>query len=89
MVYVTSDGRVLQSRPWSLSTVTETFWQCVDFVTLFFRTLVGLGPQQGGSRSRSGNGGGSGPGGPGGPGRGVRRIGGISDIQDCSMPGGG
>ena len=40
MVYIAADGRVLQSKPWGLHTVTDFFWGLVTFFQLFFKTLV-------------------------------------------------
>ncbi|CAG7836704.1 unnamed protein product [Allacma fusca] len=57
MAYVTSDGRVQQSRPWSLSRVVDLFFGIYSFVILFFRSLFHLddpSPRgQYGSRGRS------------------------------------
>uniref|UniRef100_A0A667X0D9 Selenoprotein K n=2 Tax=Myripristis murdjan TaxID=586833 RepID=A0A667X0D9_9TELE len=42
MVYV-SNGQVLDSRaqsPWRLSFLVELFWGAVEFIGLFFQTLV-------------------------------------------------
>uniref|UniRef100_A0A673AH05 Uncharacterized protein n=1 Tax=Sphaeramia orbicularis TaxID=375764 RepID=A0A673AH05_9TELE len=36
-------GRVLESRsqlPWGLSTLTDFFWGVVEFIGLFFKTLI-------------------------------------------------
>jgi len=40
MAYVTSDGRVLQSRPWSFQAIIDMFWAFINVVVLFFRTLM-------------------------------------------------
>ena len=40
MVYVTGDGRVVQSRPWSFGAVTDIFWGFINVIVLFFRTLI-------------------------------------------------
>jgi hypothetical protein len=39
MVYVTNDGRVLESRPLSLASIADFFWGFVNFFVLFFRSL--------------------------------------------------
>ncbi|KAM6925511.1 selenoprotein K [Xenentodon cancila] len=42
MVYV-SNGQVLDSRaqsPWRLSLLTDLFWAAVDFISLFFKTMI-------------------------------------------------
>jgi len=40
MVYVTGDGRVLESRPWSFAAIVDMFWGFINVVVLFFRTLI-------------------------------------------------
>ena len=40
MVYIASDGRVLQAKPWGLHTVTDFLWGIVAFFQLFFKTLI-------------------------------------------------
>ena len=40
MVYISSDGRVLQAKPWGLSTITDFFWGAITFLQLFFTTLI-------------------------------------------------
>ncbi|XP_022299600.1 selenoprotein K-like [Crassostrea virginica] len=41
MVYVSSGGQVVDSQsPWRLSIIPEIFWGIINFVVLFFRTLV-------------------------------------------------
>ena len=40
MVYISSDGRVLQAKPWGLSTITDFFWGAIAFMQLFFTTLI-------------------------------------------------
>lgn len=39
MVYIDSQGRVLQSRPFGLATLTDGFWGVITFLSLFFQTL--------------------------------------------------
>jgi len=40
MAYITSDGRVVESRPFSLGSITDLFWGFINFFALFFRTLI-------------------------------------------------
>ena len=40
MAYITGDGRVLESRPWSLAAFIDMFWGFINVVILFFRTLI-------------------------------------------------
>ena len=40
MVYISSDGRVLQAKPWGLSTITDFFWGAIAFLQFFFTSLV-------------------------------------------------
>ena len=40
MVYMGRDGQVLQSRPWGLNSLTDLFWGFINFVTIFFTTLI-------------------------------------------------
>ncbi|KAF2884226.1 hypothetical protein ILUMI_21961 [Ignelater luminosus] len=87
MVYI-SNGAVCQDPPWSIRRLTGFFWGIIAFVLYFFKTLVGLDRNSSGSNG-SKNGRGGGRGGPDGPGGGPRRIGRITTIDDCSMPGGG
>ena len=39
MVYITSDGRVVDSRPLSFGSISEFFWGIINFFVIFFRTL--------------------------------------------------
>uniref|UniRef100_A0A3Q3X7K0 Selenoprotein K n=1 Tax=Mola mola TaxID=94237 RepID=A0A3Q3X7K0_MOLML len=42
MVYV-SNGQVLDGRsqaPWGLSYLVDLFWGAVEFISLFFRTMI-------------------------------------------------
>ncbi|XP_043933548.1 selenoprotein K [Protopterus annectens] len=55
MVYV-SNGQMLDSRrqsPWRLSFITDFFWGIVDFVALFFQTLINPDMSRGGSQTSS------------------------------------
>jgi len=40
MVYMGRDGQVLESRPWGLNSLTDLFWGFINFVTIFFTTLI-------------------------------------------------
>ncbi|KAK7135201.1 hypothetical protein R3I94_013995 [Phoxinus phoxinus] len=77
MVYV-SNGQVLDSRsrsPWRLSFLGELFWTAVEFIGLFFQTLIQPDlSKEGNSGSSSRFSDGRGP--PGFPGR--RRMGRIN-----------
>jgi len=93
-VYV-SGGQVVDSKPWSLGSVQEMFWGFVNFVVLFFKTMIQPDlTSKGGNMSssyRAGRGGGGG--GPGGPPPGPRRrmggVGGGSGPSSPPMAGGG
>lgn len=74
MVYIAPDGSVSDSRPLSVSKFVDLFWSAIDFVLLFFQTLInphlhkkGPGyttdyrPPSGGSGGGGGGGGGQGP----------------------------
>ena len=43
MVYIASDGRVLQAKPWGLHTITDFLWGIVVFFQMFFKTLIEIG----------------------------------------------
>lgn len=40
MVYIAGDGRVLESKPWGIHTITDMFWGLINFLSIFFTTLV-------------------------------------------------
>lgn len=40
MVYVNSDGTILNSRPWSFGAVIDMFWGFINIFVLFFKTLI-------------------------------------------------
>ncbi|XP_074644250.1 selenoprotein K-like [Tubulanus polymorphus] len=80
MVYVSSGGQVSESRsPWRLSIVTELFWGCINFVLLFFQTMISPSKTRNGDASSTDyrRPGGGGP--PGGP---RRRFGGVRHFDD-------
>ena len=71
MAYVRADGTIGERSPWRLSIVVDLFWGIINFIVLFFRTLISPGTGQRGS-SRQGSRGSSGndrrwPGAPGNP----------------------
>ncbi|KAK2897856.1 hypothetical protein Q8A73_014236 [Channa argus] len=77
MVYV-SNGQVLDSRiqsPWRLTLLVDLFWEAVEFVGLFFKTILNpdltKDKQCASSRFSDGRG-------PPGPPGGRRRMGGIT-----------
>lgn len=77
MVYV-SNGQVLDSRtqsPWRLSLLVDLFWGAVDFISLFFKTIINPDVSKNGASVSSRYGDGRGPPGP--PG-GRRRMGRIT-----------
>ncbi|KAF6031103.1 SELENOK [Bugula neritina] len=79
MVYV-SGGQVYDSRPWSLGSIQEIFWGFLNFIVLFFKTLVSPNLTSKGANSASTYraGGSSGGGGPRGPPPGPKkRMGGF------------
>lgn len=39
MTYISRDGQVLQSKPWSLGSIGDLFFGLINVVTLFFSTL--------------------------------------------------
>uniref|UniRef100_A0A087XDR5 Selenoprotein K n=3 Tax=Poecilia TaxID=8080 RepID=A0A087XDR5_POEFO len=85
MVYV-SNGQVLDSRsqsPWSLSFLTDMFWGAVEFVSLFFRTILHPDMSRNGNVASSRFSDGRGPPGP--PG-GRRRMGRITHGAGPSPP---
>ncbi|KAJ8925093.1 hypothetical protein NQ315_001265 [Exocentrus adspersus] len=93
MVYVTSDGRVCQSPPWSLDRVMKIFYGVIQFFILFFTSDDSKPSSSRGSGSSfrgSGGGGGGGGGrpyGPGGGGGGGPRFRTMSDINPPTVRG--
>lgn len=84
MVYVTNDGRVVQSRPWSFGAVTDMFWAFINVIALFFRTLINPDSTSKGDRHTTDyrSTGGRGPPGPG-P---RRRFGGFGGGSGAPSP---
>ncbi|XP_018566544.1 glycine-rich selenoprotein-like [Anoplophora glabripennis] len=58
MVYISGDGRVCQSPPWSMDRVVKIFYGIIQFIILFFQTLVSF--DSGDSKPNSSRGSGSG-----------------------------
>ncbi|KAL6119947.1 selenok [Pungitius sinensis] len=85
MVYV-SNGQVLDSRsqsPWRLSFLVDLFWGAVDFIGLFFKTILNPDMTKDGKSGASRFSDGRGPPGP--PG-GRRRMGRINHGAGPSAP---
>uniref|UniRef100_A0A665U493 Selenoprotein K n=2 Tax=Echeneis naucrates TaxID=173247 RepID=A0A665U493_ECHNA len=85
MVYV-SNGQVLDSRaqsPWRLSLLVDLFWGAVEFIGLFFRTLVHPDLTKGGRGGSSSFSDGRGPPDP--PG-GRRRMGRVTHNAGPNAP---
>ncbi len=40
MVYIDSQGRVHEAKPWGVSSLADLFWGLINFISLFFKTLV-------------------------------------------------
>jgi len=41
MPYISSGGQVLDGQsPWRLSIISDTFWAIINFVVLFFQTMI-------------------------------------------------
>uniref|UniRef100_A0A0K2V8A7 Selenoprotein Klike [Xiphosphorus maculatus] n=1 Tax=Lepeophtheirus salmonis TaxID=72036 RepID=A0A0K2V8A7_LEPSM len=87
MVYLTNDGQVHDSRPWSISSIKDTFWGFIQFFVLFFTTLFQPDSDPKGASSRYStdyrNPGGRGPPPSGGP---RRRMGGFSTQRSGPSP---
>lgn len=85
MVYIAPDGRVLQAKPWGLSSITDFFWGCITFIQYFFMTLIDPSANskgEGYSTDYRSTGGRGGP--PGGGPR--RRFGGFHGGQSGAAP---
>uniref|UniRef100_A0A8C6WPZ3 Selenoprotein K n=1 Tax=Neogobius melanostomus TaxID=47308 RepID=A0A8C6WPZ3_9GOBI len=77
MVYV-SNGQVLDGRtqsPWRMSLLVDMFWGAVEFITLFFKTIIDPDMSKNGTSATNRFSDGRGPPGP--PG-GRRRMGRIT-----------
>jgi len=86
MAYVTGDGRVVQSRPWSFAALIDMFWGLITVVGYFFQTLIPGEKKD--DRTSDYRRPGSGPGGSGGPRiHGLRRGG--APASSPPMSGGG
>lgn len=47
MVYL-SNGQVFEGRPWSISAIVAAFWGLINFIVLFFKTLINPNISKGG-----------------------------------------
>ncbi|GAB6020763.1 hypothetical protein CHUAL_003422 [Chamberlinius hualienensis] len=89
MVYISSDGRVVEQRSWSLRLIPNVVWEVINAVSLFVRTLIQPALNSRGTNHNSGRNQGSSWRSP--PDMPRRRMGRIGTSLDCSsapMPGG-
>uniref|UniRef100_A0A182JET0 Selenoprotein K n=1 Tax=Anopheles atroparvus TaxID=41427 RepID=A0A182JET0_ANOAO len=88
MVYIARNGTVQEARPWSIERVKDLLRGFINFLLMFFRTMLDFnqGSASDSRDTRRGNDGGGGP-----PGGGPRRrpIGRPMTLSDCTIPGGG
>jgi len=93
MAYVSGNGNLVSARErsWTLSAVPELFWDAVNFVVLFFRTLVNPNATSRGNNYQSDyRAYGSAPSNAGGPRRRIGGFGGGTGGPSCPpMAGGG
>uniref|UniRef100_A0A2M3ZHN8 Putative selenoprotein g aedes aegypti selenoprotein g n=1 Tax=Anopheles braziliensis TaxID=58242 RepID=A0A2M3ZHN8_9DIPT len=91
MVYIGRDGVVRASQPWGIERIKGIIRGFVNFLVMFFRTMLDFNLGAGtGTGSQRGSGSGGGGGGGGGPPRPPRRnIGRPMTLSDCTIPGGG
>jgi len=85
MPYISSDGQISESRSiWRLSFITETIWGIINFVILFFQSMINPNKNSRGagytSDYRRPGGGGSGSGAP------TRRMGGFRRNNSPNAP---
>ncbi|XP_045593982.1 selenoprotein K [Procambarus clarkii] len=88
MPYISSDGTIGGGGGWGISTVTDFFWGFVNFIVLFFRTLISPGIDGEGGFTSSYNARGRGPP-PGPPRRRMGRLHGSGGPDPPPMAGGG
>ena len=84
MVYLTADGSVVEKRSlFRLSLPLDILWGVIDFVSIFFQTLIDPEGAKTEMRRRPRGGGATGRGGGGGPsgGGGAKKIRGMKDTQ--------
>ena len=84
MVYLTADGSVVEKRSlFRLSLPLDILWGGIDFVSIFFQTLIDPEGAKAEMRRRPRGGGATGRGGGGGPsgGGGSKKIRGMKDTQ--------
>jgi len=75
MPYISSGGQVLDGQsPWRLSIISDTFWAIINFVVLFFQTMISPDKTSKGNQYTSDYRPGDGPPRP--PGRRMGRVGG-------------
>ncbi|XP_032235065.1 selenoprotein K [Nematostella vectensis] len=77
MVYIQGSNVLERRSIWRLSIITDVFWGIIDFIILFFHTMVSPGLTKNGSQSNSDYRPGGGPPKP--PGRRFGRLGGGGD----------
>ena len=46
MVYCTADGRILQSKPWGLSTISDMFHTIYNVCTIFVVNVINPGSKK-------------------------------------------
>ena len=92
MVYLTADGTVVEKRSlFRLSLPLDILWGVLDFVSIFFQTLVDPEGAKADRRARGGGATGRGGGGGASGGGGKKKIRGMKDTQganDCGPAGG-
>lgn len=83
MAYVNKDGRIGGRSEWSITRIPDLFWGLVNFIVLFFQTLISPDlTSRGEGYSTSYGAPGRGP--PPGPPR--RRMGGIGRVAGIAPP---
>ncbi|XP_076028332.1 selenoprotein K-like [Oratosquilla oratoria] len=82
MPYISSSGNLGESREWSLSRIPDLFWGFINFIVLFFQTLVNPNLTKRGNSYTSDYRPGSGP--P--PGPPSRRLGGLRRMGGPGPP---
>jgi hypothetical protein len=49
MAYISSDGKLVEGKPFGLGTILAFFLAIFDFIIYFFKTLFGMTPEKGSS----------------------------------------
>lgn len=89
MTYISSDGRIGGGGGWSLSTIPNLLWGFVNFIVLFFQTMINPDlTKRGNGYSSNYRSTGRGPP-PGPPSRRMGRLRGNDSPGIPPMPGGG